>query len=79
LNEQPPETVTGEEDCILTVFLNADHSWITKELSEASGVNNVSRVMKQLARKFPGAVRTPGREGKSRGYYVRVQPAPALK
>jgi hypothetical protein len=75
LDGQPPITVTEEEDNILTVFVDAesDSSHDTRQLTSESGVTNVARTMKQIAVKFPGTVRMPGRKGKGSGYYVRVR------
>jgi hypothetical protein len=66
--------VSAEEENALAAFQQAGGALDTKALGNA-GVSNVSRVMKQLSRKFPGAVRLPG-DDKGTGYYICVRPAP---
>ena len=72
LDNQPPVIVSAEEHSILGAFAGAKKALSTRALENC--VANVSRVMRQLATKFPGAVRMPKTKGD--GYYVRVEPAP---
>jgi hypothetical protein len=71
LGDNPPVVVTTEEHRVLRAFGTKKRALDTKEILEY--VENPSRIMAQLDRKFPGAVRRPGRKGD--GYYVRVEPA----
>lgn len=68
-----PIIVSNEQHNALRAFAAAKAALDTKAL-ENSGVSNVSRVMADLARKFPGAVQFP--EGKGTGYYVAVETIP---
>jgi hypothetical protein len=72
-----PVTVTIEENSLLTLFVERDAALDTATLTRKSGVTNVSRVMGQLAKKFPGAMRNPGRKGKGEGYYASVRKLPS--
>jgi hypothetical protein len=67
-----PIVLSREEASVLAEFMQADAALDTRALERSVG--NVSRVMKQLAQKFPGAVRKP--RGKGEGYYIRVRQAP---
>ena len=63
-----PIVVTVEENAVLQKFLASKTAMTTKRLEGL--VSNVARVIKQLQRKFPGAVRRP--ETKGDGYYIAV-------
>jgi hypothetical protein len=65
-----PVVVAVQQHAVLTAFMNARAALDTKALEQR--VTNVARVMKSLAEKFPGAVRTPEKRGD--GYYIHVQP-----
>jgi hypothetical protein len=75
VNGTRPVNVSIEEASILAAFLEAKASLDTKALE--SHVSNVSRVMKQLAEIFPGAIHFPRPERKGEGYYIHVRPAPS--
>jgi len=68
-----PVNVSFEEDCVLEAFEETQASLNTKQLKKRSGAENVPRVMRQLAERFPGGyVRLPGRRGE--GYFIDVRP-----
>jgi hypothetical protein len=68
-----PSMVSQEQHSVLQAFLDRDEALDTAALHHK--VENAARVCGELARKFPGAVRAPGRAGKGAGYYVRVRSA----
>ena len=70
---RPPERVSEEEDNVLTAFLESERPLTTKELERET--ENVSRVMRQLAARFPNAVRRPGKRKKGAGYHIQVRQA----
>jgi hypothetical protein len=72
LGNWAPIIVTAEEHSALRAFAEHRAALNTKALE--GYVSNVSRIMGQLVRKFPGAVRRPVRKGD--GYYIEVKAAP---
>jgi len=73
LQGHPPVVVTKEEANVLCAFAETKAAMDTEAL--ANVVANPSRVMKQLADKFPGTVRRPRPNKKGEGYYIDVRSA----
>jgi hypothetical protein len=65
-----PVIVPAEQHNALKAFLDSEVARSTKHLENA-GVSNVTKVMKILAKKFPGSGRGP--KDKGDGYYIRVR------
>jgi hypothetical protein len=72
LDGQSPITVSLEHHHVLQAFLNAGTALDTKALLKCVG--NVTRVLTQLKKRFPGAVCLPRYRGD--GYYIHVCRAP---
>ncbi|MSU78911.1 MAG: hypothetical protein EXS16_12550 [Gemmataceae bacterium] len=68
VGDAKPIVVTVEENAVLQEFLASKTAMSTKRLGGL--VSNVARVIKQLERKFPGAVHRP--ETKGNGYFIAV-------
>jgi hypothetical protein len=67
-----PTVVSPEEHNILCAFLKAGGALDTRALEKHA--SNAARIIRQLDKKFPGAVRRPQKKGE--GYYIRVESAP---
>jgi hypothetical protein len=65
-------TVSIEQHNFLRAFLDREISLDTKSLKDC-GVSNPAKVARDLAEKYPGTIRRPGREKKGQGYRVRVK------
>ena len=70
LNDGVPVVVSHSEHDMLKAFLNKENALDTSQLEKTVG--NPSRVCTQLAKRFHGAVRTPGKV-KGAGYFIRVR------
>jgi hypothetical protein len=66
-----PKKVSKQQHNVLTAFLDSKQALDTRSLKNL-GVANPTKVVGQLAKKFPGTVDTPDR--KRDGYFIRVRP-----
>jgi hypothetical protein len=71
LEGAPPIVVSVEHESILREFKKAKAALNTRTLEKC--VANVARVMKQISKLLPGAVRFPSRGRKGTGYYIDVR------
>ncbi len=67
-----PINVSPTEHSVLQAFLVSNRALVTKELEQWAA--NPSKTMAMLAKKFPGAIRIPGKDQKGNGYFARVKP-----
>lgn len=67
-----PINVTRTQNNVLQAFLKDGVALDTKDLEDARLTSNASKTMKELAKKFPGAIRLPSKGHKGEGYFARV-------
>jgi hypothetical protein len=70
---ETPKKLSAQQHNALTAFLDSKQALDTASLKTLN-VANPSKVIAQLAGKFPGAVQPPGEKGE--GYFIRVRSLP---